>query len=278
MGISTKIIKIEAEAKKRGIPPSECEHAMIKEGLISSDWYKIKILVGIPCLYGEGHCREAIESVIHQEGVDVLLIDNGAEQSVSDLIQMYKEHQNVCVIHNKVNLFVNPAWQQILNVFLSFEEYDYLIIMNSDLIMQKDWAQVVKNRWLANSDEVLIPSMPDYDRNRSVDTNILSAQKVTEGTAGVFITLNKKQAKMCSPLPVEIKVWFGDNYFYSILRECGYDTVIPENLLAQHYTSSTIVKVPNISQIIEDDKVAWRDIVEPRMNKLIAEINSKKNE
>jgi GT2 family glycosyltransferase len=102
----------------------------------------MKYLVGIPCLYGAGHTKEAIESVVNKPGVDLLLIDNGAEQSVKEVLHSYSNRLNVKIIINPVNIYVNPAWNQILNHFLN-NKYDYLLIMNSDLILHKDWKNIL---------------------------------------------------------------------------------------------------------------------------------------
>lgn len=56
----------------------------------------MRYLIGIPCLYGEGHTREAIDSVVNNPNVDLLLIDNGAEKPVHDLINYYESHKKKC--------------------------------------------------------------------------------------------------------------------------------------------------------------------------------------
>jgi len=64
----------------------------------------MKILVGIPCLSGYGHTKEAIDCVLSQDNVDLLLIDNGADQDVKDLFILYSQDNRVTVIHNEKNL------------------------------------------------------------------------------------------------------------------------------------------------------------------------------
>ena len=49
-----------------------------------------KILIGIPCLFGAWHTKEAIESVVNYPDVTLLLIDNGAEESVKNVIANYE--------------------------------------------------------------------------------------------------------------------------------------------------------------------------------------------
>jgi GT2 family glycosyltransferase len=226
----------------------------------------MKILVGIPCLFGYDHCKKAIDSVLNQNDVDLLLIDNGAEPKVKELIRYYSAFKIV----NEKNIYVNPAWNQIIDFFLK-SEHDYLIIMNSDLIMQRNWSEVLRNRWNVNPDEILLPVMGN-SIPANVITDVAPAELVTSGTPGVFITLNRKQAEMIFPIPEACRVWFGDNWAYDILRTLGFETLIPSNLLAYHAWSQTVNKVKGISAIIEADKVAWRDIVEPKMRERINEL------
>lgn len=225
----------------------------------------MKILVSIPMLYGPSHCKAAIDSVIGKPDVELLLLDNGAEKEVSELIASY----DCLKVIEPVNTFVNPAWNKFIATFLS-GGWDYLVIMNSDLTMFGKWDEICRNRWKVTPDEILIPKLDAIPRHYS--TQVMSAQIVTEGTPGVFITMNRKQAEMAYPIPEECRVWFGDQYIYTILRSVGFQTVIPTNLFASHTWSSTISRVPGISEIIEEDKISWRDIGEPKMRKRINEL------
>lgn len=227
-----------------------------------------KILIGIPVLTGADHCKEAIGSVIYKEGVSILLIDNGAEQDVKDLIYNKYQLEYGVIISNEVNKYVNFAWNQIIAYGL-LNNYDRIIIMNSDLVMQKDWDIVCRNRWAVNPDEMLLPVIDEWG---DIITAVAPAKKVDIGTPGIFITLTRKQAEMVYPIPSEIKVWFGDNWIFYILRAAGYETLIPENLYAKHYWSSTVSKVVGISDIIEQDKEQWEVVVEKYLLPLIAKI------
>lgn len=235
----------------------------------------IKILITIPCLYGPEHTDKAIASVCKEE---LLLIDNGAECSVKDVLKKYNKLDNVTIIHNQENMYVNYAWQQAIDYFLEHKEYTHLIIMNSDLIMHNSWDDVLKNRLKQKLSEIPIPVVKE-DSNLlfDVDMNITDNIEIpTSGTAGVFIVLNRKQVNIISPIPYnDIKVWFGDNWIYDILRNVGYVTVIPDNLLSFHYISQNIQKVKGISAIIEEDKKNWENIVKPKMLKLINNTNKK---
>lgn len=210
------------------------------------------ILVGIPCLFGSIHTKQSIDSVIND--AEVLLIDNGAEQSVKDVISGYNCHK----IHNKENIYVNPAWNQILEFFLKNDYYDSLVIMNSDIIMEKGWSDVLKK---AETDIIAVPNLG----------NAIENVEVYSGTPGVFIHLNRKQSEIVYPIPEYCKVWFGDLFIYSILRALGYKTIVFNELKASHYHngSQNVSRVKGISEIIEEDKRQWDEKVIPEMIEII---------
>lgn len=194
------------------------------------------ILVGIPCLSGAWHTKLAIDSV--SEEADILLIDNDAEKEVKDLLDTYPQGY----IKNQKNVYVNAAWNQILEVFL-ISKRSTLIIMNSDLVMSPGWSnKLVKGN-------ICIPT----DGSHTEDV------VVTEGTPGVFIHLNREMANIIYPLPDYIKIWFGDQFIYSVLRQLGYKTVVTAGLLANHVNggSQNVNIVPDKDKIIAEDKRLW---------------------
>jgi hypothetical protein len=221
----------------------------------------MRYLVGIPMLYGAGHCKDAIESVVYKDNVDLLLIDNGADQPVKDIIQRYSHLEKVNVISNLVNIYVNPAWNQIISHFLN-DNYDYLLIMNSDLVLHPDWNKVLDFYLDQMPGIIPVPVIGNDSRlaNKKIDLS-LSYTEVFEGTPGVLIIINKEHARAIYPIPETIKVWFGDNWIYEGLRKLGYRTLVLNNLLSYHSGSQTVSKVKDISEIIEQDKIEWTKLV-----------------
>lgn len=222
----------------------------------------MRMLVGIPVLTGPVHTREAIESVLDSSDADVLVIDNG---SASDMIWMLTElskkyHTRLIIYRNPVNIYVNPAWNQIIKYFLNWE-YDHLVIMNSDLVLNRNWYKALTDHLhkhdldipvpiiTTNKNDLVFRSQPHYELT-----------EVFEGIPGVFISLTRAQAALVFPIPSEIKVWFGDNWIYDGLRKRGYKTVINSHLVTYHSGSQTVSRVPGIAEIIEEDKKAWENL------------------
>lgn len=220
----------------------------------------MRILVGIPVLYNADLFMKSANSVLESEDVDLLIIDNGSDASCKEIIESYNGLYNVYIHVELTNVFVNGAWNIIMNYFLQHPEYDHLCIMNSDLILQEDWSSVLRNRWKEEPHELLLPVV--VDKLLSVNTDIFSARVVNDGTPGIFITLSREQCVAVYPIPDDIRIWFGDNFIWGILRGLGYQTKIPPNFLATHAWSSTVSILPGAHEIIEQDKIAWIDKVE----------------
>jgi hypothetical protein len=220
----------------------------------------MRILIAIPCLFGAEHTKLAIQSVVNSD-VDLLLIDNGAANDVKAVIYSFEPRSNVWVIRNKENIYVNPAWNQIMEYFNS-GHWSHLILMNSDLIMGAGWKDCVEN---------FLQQYPQASPVPNQSNELEGEVPLYEGIAGVFVVLSRYQVGLVYPIPNEIKVWFGDNWIYDIIRAHGFSVVVHGKLMATHYHngSQNVSRVPGISEIIEADKVAWQEIVLPLMKEKI---------
>lgn len=236
---------------------------------------KERILIGIPCIVNPHVIKETVQAILYKPNVHIILIDNGADHDVKDLLAHYATYENVNVWNNDKNEFVNKAWNQLMRYFLGSELHDRLIIMNSDLVMHINWNIILDMMWKEGPDLILTPTLVD-DKTEMFRSSYRTKEKVdSPNPAGVFITLNKRQCELVHPIPEEIKVWFGDTWIYQILDAFTYKVFAPKSLKAFHHTSESIKRVPGVYEIIEEDKIAWHDIVEPKMQKLIQTLKNK---
>lgn len=233
-----------------------------------------KILVGIPVVSGYKHTQDAINSVVNKPNVHVLIIDNNATDDVKELFKSYKCLDNFKVIVNEKNVYVNPAWNQIIDFFLQ-SDCEILCLMNSDLTLQNNWHEVLRY-WYYFKDKcsfvpTLVTDCVKVERLKHVDAFGGIPTKLDNGIAGVFITLNKLQCEIVYPIPSGIKVWFGDNWIYNLLRGVGHNVYAVDNLIAFHGLSQTIDRVEGVTEIIESDKVQWDINTKFKLEKLIHE-------
>jgi len=239
------------------------------------------ILVAIPIIVNPIVAKEAIDQVINKSNVTVLLCNNGGDHAIDELLLKYSDMKNVVLWKKEKNVYVNPIWNEFIRHFLESDEYDRLIIMNSDLTLQKDWDKVVINRWNVNYNEIIVPHLTDDKRAMylSMDPTYGSSYKTYSNTPGIFITLNKEQAREVYPIPEECKIWFGDTWIFAILVEGGQGIVTPANLIAYHHHSTSVQKVPGIHEIIELDKIQWAQFIHSELSDKItkSKINKLKN-
>lgn len=223
----------------------------------------MKPLIVIPAVKNAHVTREAIDSVINHP-VDIILCANGADYDVLELMHQYKVAfpHKVSVWIEPTNIGVNPIWNKFVKHFLN-TDYTHIGIMNSDIILQHQWLEYLEecDCCADMTDTVIIPVEVDKDKvKESIDICGVHVQLVTEGTNGIFIWLTKEQARIAFPIPEDIKIWFGDNWIHEKLRRAGHPTVIHHNFRAFHQGSVTIQSVGGVSELIEQDKVAWEKV------------------
>jgi hypothetical protein len=130
-------------------------------------------------------------------------------------------------------------------------DWDYLALGSSDVIMHKDWEKLIPQR----NQEIWVPTYAD-------SLELLENQRGEEkelkgGVAGAFTVLPREAIKIVYPIPRELKLWFGDQYIYEKLRGLGWK-VMQAEFTAYHYGSLGIFGNPDSNKVIEEDKVAWQ--------------------
>lgn len=207
-----------------------------------------KILSAIPVLSGAAWtqtCLDAIKS-------DILIIDNNADADVKKVIK------NRNIIVNEKNEYVNFAWNQALEYFLS-SKYEYIAIINSDLLLMKNWEDFVEKYY--EDKTFMVPRqvriedfLPTPDNNSYKVFNDYCFQ-------GVFILLNKEMADLIYPIPVRLKLWFGDAYIWYKLKKYHYEKRIYDNFICVHGNSVSLsILGDEAIEIIENDKKEWEII------------------
>ena len=243
----------------------------------------MSILVAIPVIKSSAIFRECLSQLVNKPDVTVLVLLNGADEDVRHLVKVeYADNPSIIVWENEVNEYVTKPWNRFIEYFLSRGEWDHLIILNSDLTMCSRWNDICNSIWQFSPDAVLVPTTTD-DKNlcfrddvedRGYKEHLFGAF----GIPGIFITLNKKQAKFVYPIPSEIKVWFNDEWIYQLLGAAGYPIYTVKSLWAYHHHSVSVGAVTGIHAIIEEDKIAWRDTGRPKLIARIEEIQQNKED
>jgi hypothetical protein len=204
-----------------------------------------KILVGIPVIYDANCVRRCLAHIKDADGI--LIIDNNATTEIKEIIRPYNK------IVNDKNIYVNPAWNQIMRYFLDHPEFDTVIILNSDIYLKHDVC--TKIRLLDLDSQKVIPLLTGV--KEFTDVQEATTLVVEDGVAGVFLCLSRKMVEAVYPIPEEIKLWFGDNWIFKKLRLLDYKMTIYSDLQAMMDWSRSIGKLPEATTLIEEDKKAW---------------------
>lgn len=227
----------------------------------------MKPLIVMPAVKNVHVTREAIDSVINQDA-DIILCANGADEDIIALFEEFKAFSpRVTVWIEPVNIGVNPVWNKFIDYFIK-SDYTHLGILSSDVIMQSQFLDVLRNR--GDRNDMPIPTEVNKDVVRlPIDPNGLKGTTADAGLNGIFIWLNKKQAKWVYPIPDEIKLWYGDNWIHFICRLMNNPTVILENFRAFHGGSVTLKAMETTSALIESDRSYWPAIQQKIINRVI---------
>lgn len=209
----------------------------------------MKLLTIVPVLHDAVWTKLCLDKI---KG-DLLVIDNGADEQVKDVIKDYD------VLRNDENIFVNPVWNQAIRFFLR-SDYDLLALICSDVVMMANWEDFVLRFFDGN---MMIPTVINGIPERMENILVMDDKhiEVTEA-AGLFFIFNKRMARIVYPLPETIKIWFGDNWIFKKLMDKDIKINLYDNLYCMHGNSRSIAPMfEEGTRIIEQDKKEWAKIM-----------------
>jgi hypothetical protein len=212
-------------------------------------------MLGVPC-FAEDHemVVRALRSFC-QPNVDVVAIDNGGSLDVK--VALTEMISSVSVIKNEHNVYVNPAWNQLAELFLA-SGAEILVLANADLEVAPGWAESILMRrrahdrefWFGHFNDVHSPAPSDEE----ADSNALCS-------GGSFFALTRAAVKIAFPIPVELRIWYGDNWIVITLDKAGYRGVILRNVVCWPPTASVSQRrLPELNTILAQDQEAWKRI------------------
>lgn len=202
------------------------------------------ILVGVPC-YRDGAMVAACLDSLGERGVQLLIVDNGADADVKAVID-----DRGVVIRNAVNRYVNPAWNQILEYFLASKAYRLLVLANSDLVMAPGWAAQLRDHDRRTGDQIFVGKVGEADDALSL---------------GAFFAMTVVVARVVCPIPAELLVYGGDDFIFEVSRRVGFPTGVAAGVTMQHAVSGTIRKSPEVWEIGRRDNQRWHHHVLPNL-------------
>lgn len=222
----------------------------------------MRVLLGIPVFKLATTTARCLNSLVSQ-GADILIIDNNADPDVKAVISAFSDRAKVIV--NEANEFCNKAWVQIMEYGVD-NNYDLIGLGSSDITMPPGWYAPLIARAKRGLKEVLLPSVGVH---LVADDAIDNIEDVTGSVAGVISFLPLEATKLVYPIPETLRMWFGDQWNFELLKVLGWKITIMHNIKIHHEQSAVTAVTPGVYQVIEEDKLAWvelKDELQRRIN------------
>jgi glycosyltransferase involved in cell wall biosynthesis len=194
-------------------------------------------LVGVPCYKGGSMVDRCLRS-LEEPGVQLLIVDNGSTSDVKQVIS-----GRGIVIHNDVNRYVNPAWNQMMRFFLDHQgSYDLLVIANSDLVLDSGWSAKLREHRQANRHEQTIFGIDTRRQRRS---------------AGAFFAMTRSAVAASCPIPDDLLVFGGDDFIFYVSIGIGCREHVVPSITMTHVERGTYDKSPEVWNIAQRDTDRW---------------------
>lgn len=204
----------------------------------------IQVVIPTMCLCPKEIFSYTLEQMELSSSVEkVIIIDNTVDKRFKD---EYEVGSKVEVIENGKNIYVNPAWNQGLELVTS----EHYMILNDDIAVQHYIFNVL-NWILETHDEIGILTVKTIE-NMPLDQYKEKIDKISEMKPDITFTtkmLNPSgiqgwlmvgRTKDWKPIPPELRIWYGDDFIYSRCRRSGKKALNITSYFVDHFVSSTV--------------------------------------
>ena len=181
-----------------------------------------------------------IDSVISKVE-ELVIVDNGSETETIEALNKYREHSNVTVLLNKVNLGIAKA----LNVGADYaieKGYNWILTLDDDSIVTDSMLDIMMKAYESlnevESANIAILAPKHIEKAVSFDKHIDEGDKLTitkvntEITSGNLVKL--EALKEIGMYREEYFIDFVDHYLCLALRRKGYEIVRVEEAILLH--------------------------------------------
>ncbi len=147
-------------------------------------------------------------------GGTILVIDNGSSPEIS-----FPEDLGVVIQRNDKNKFVNPVW----NDLIASVEANFLSLINNDILVPDKYLESVPGIMLEHGLSVCAPQIIETDGSEYFDWDSRYSLDLNACREGQVMTLDLKSLRTAGCfIPENLKVWFGDDWIWGLMRRSGY--------------------------------------------------------
>ncbi len=157
-----------------------------------------KYSVIIPTLWKSDRTQQLLSDLVSSEYVDeIIIIDNTLTYASDSIVG------KVRTISFGENIYVNPAW----NYGISIAKNEHIAICNDDINFNPDLFGVIIHN---NIDGIIGQCSNNFNRtHEGVPNMTLMNQSRPYGWGTLILT----QKKYWIPIPDQLKIWYGDDFF-----------------------------------------------------------------
>lgn len=200
----------------------------------------------------------------------IIIIDNTVDASFK---RVYSQLLNdrYTIVENSKNILVNPSWNKGMEIV----ESEHYLILNDDILCHESILSLCEKK-LYDDLSIGLLTVRTIDPMSPLGYESIYQNEVDQedsplwGDAG-FTGLNQNPGWfMCGRtsewvyIPEDIKVFYGDNFIYSTIRNSGKKILRLDSHPISHHASSTIDKLVGHDEAVENaiaqDHANWSDM------------------
>ncbi len=230
------------------------------------------IAVCIPAYNLLEYTRWAIEAVLrHSAGHDahLYLLDNGSSGRAT--FDFMKSVPGAKVVRNEENRWVYGGWNQLLSMALE-DKPDIVTLMSNDVRVGPGWLDGVarefskdRNRYFLPNTTTLIDGFDEFVQ-ATLKAKLYHGATVP-GRAGWCMSFPAEAVPIFLPIPVSLRLWYGDDWIHWKLKAAGYKCETILDSFALHFGSKTLEAMNQDEKvrIIAQDKAEYERLTGEKM-------------
>jgi len=211
------------------------------------------ISVVIPVYNNINYTRSLLDNI--KENVvlpdEIIIIDDGSQENYITLVD---SHPGTKIRYFKND--INKGYNASVNRGISLALHPIVSVLNNDIIINKFFFKKIIEVMQDKSIGLCVPNTITGKDLYDVDEPpIIESLHQREGWA---YTIRKAVAINGGYIPVDLKHFFGDDWFYIKSKKLDYLNVKILNNTIYHYSGMTLGR--QLKSLLNNDKAVWRNI------------------
>ena len=198
--------------------------------------------------------------------VEIFLIDNNSTEDIQIVVSSHPD-LNIIYMKQKRNIGVNAAW----NIGIQLAKGNFLSILNNDIIIPKFFFEYIEELMTRRLEVgICVPNTIDDKMFVLTTENYSYVKTVPLGKReGWAFTIRTSIARNFYPIPIDLKLFFGDDYLFEKTRELKNTVVKMITNPIYHYGSVTLSETLGdlrTLKSLKDEREIWEKLKNDQTN------------